>query len=495
MIFVVVVTLTACSSSSSTSKHGAKATATTAPSATAATLLPLHATTGATAGIYDSQGRQVRLRGVNVNSLGDYYQDDPALPTVVPVTDTDWASMAAHGFDVVRLLISWSKVEPKPGSYDGAYLNRVADAVQAAARHGIYSVIDMHQDAWGKYIASPKGVHCTNGGTPAIGWDGAPQWATIDNNADTCAHGSREMSEAVETSWDSFYANRDRVMTALVNTWGFVSRRFANDPDVAGFDLLNEPNHGHDTNTALRGLAHYYDEAIKIIRFNETENHGFHHIVFFEDTVFGAFVAPHFTTDTNIVFAPHNYGESIGSIPIEAEFDYYASAARNYGTAMWIGEYGWFSDPAANASKVRRFADKADALLDAGEAWWQWRQACGDPHSIGHPGGTPDKVLIHFQRNGCPGDHNLGVVPQWQCAWRPYPRSAPGRLTSLKTDCTTTLELTGTTPKPGTIDIWFPGTHPSRVHGITGAITRTVDGGSRITGTVRGTYVVSVAAS
>ena len=44
----------------------------------------------------------------------------------------------------------------------------------AAARHGIYSVIDMHQDAWGKYVASPPGTVCPNGTKPDIGWDGAP---------------------------------------------------------------------------------------------------------------------------------------------------------------------------------------------------------------------------------------------------------------------------------------------------------------------------------
>ena len=195
--------------------------------------------------------------------------------------------MAAHGFDVVRLLVSWSRLEPQRGVFDDAYLARVASTVKAAARYGIYSVIDMHQDAWGKYIASPKGVHCTNGGTPAIGWDGAPKWATLTNGADTCAHGSREMSDAVETAWDSFYADRDGIMGQLVATWADVARRFATDPAVAGYDLLNEPNHGHDTNRALLGLARYYGRAISAIREAETATRGFHHVAFFEDTVFG----------------------------------------------------------------------------------------------------------------------------------------------------------------------------------------------------------------
>src|SRR4029077_7261238 len=128
---------------------------------------------GAAPAIVDAQGRQVILRGVNLNSLGDYYQDNRKRPPVVPVRDRGWAAMAAQGFDGVRLLISWSKLEPTRGHYDRAYLAQIRRAVEAARRHDIYTVIDMHQDAWGKFIASPRGATCPPGRSPAIGWDGA----------------------------------------------------------------------------------------------------------------------------------------------------------------------------------------------------------------------------------------------------------------------------------------------------------------------------------
>src|SRR5262249_23580534 len=160
--------------------------------------------------------------------------------------DADWADMAKQGFNVVRLLISWSSVEPTRGMFDDAYIARVRDAVKAAAANGLYSVIDMHQDAWGKYIASPSDVVCAPDAAPAIGWDGAPQWATLTDGADTCTHGSREDSEAVMNAWDSFYANRDGIMDELVATWSKVATSFRDEPAVAGYDLLNEPNHGHD---------------------------------------------------------------------------------------------------------------------------------------------------------------------------------------------------------------------------------------------------------
>jgi endoglycosylceramidase len=455
----------------------------------------LRATRGAHPAVYDAHGRQVILRGVNLNSLGDYYQDDPTQPPVVPVTRHDWADMQRHGLDVVRLLVSWSNIEPRRGVFDDRYLARVRDAVDTAARHGIYSVIDMHQDAWGKYIASPRNVTCPPGREPAIGWDGAPKWATITDGGNTCIQGSRENSEAVLNTWDNFYADRAGIMRELVATWAHVARVFRTSTAVAGFDLLNEPNHGHDSNNAMQRLGRFYRDAIKAIRDAERGPRARHHIVFFEDTVYGLPVPDDFTRDTNIVFAPHNYGESIGDIPLEGEFDYFEALRRRYRTPMWIGEYGWFSDPPAQVPKLARYAAKEEQLLTSGDAWWQWRQACGDPHSIGHPGGTPPAHLVHFRANNCPGDHDGGVIPEWACVWRPYPRAVPGRLASLHSTCLDEVDFHGHTDKAGSIDVWFPdhGAGPPTVRGVRHARIRAVDGGWRVSGRVAGSYAVRVA--
>jgi endoglycosylceramidase len=458
-------------------------------------LLALHVATGDRPAIVDAGGREVTLRGVDVNSLGDYYQDDPQLPPVVPVTGADWDQMAAHGFDVVRLLVSWSSLEPRPGHIDRAYLARVKRTVRDAARRGIYSIVDMHQDAWGKYIATPPGATCPPGRSPAIGWDGAPRWATITDGASTCSGASREDSPAVIAAWDSFYADREQIMTHLVDVWQVLGRAFAREPAVAGFDLLNEPNHGSRPDFLVR-LATFYGRAIAAIRAGERAGHGMPHIAFFEPTVLASAVAPGFTTDTDIVFAPHNYGDSIVPIPLETFFDFFQSQATSYGTPLFIGEYGWFSDPPAHRAALERYAAKEDALLTAGDAWWQWRQACGDPHSIGHPGGTPAPVLIHFQRNGCPGDHDLGVVPEWSCTWRAYPRAVPGRLTQRMSACDGPLDLAGSTSAAGTALVWYPGTARPRVtgDGVNAVALTQVPGGWQVAFQVRGTYRVHVAA-
>ena len=40
--------------------------------------------------IVDTAGRDVLLRGANVNSLGEYWQGVPAIAPTIPVTDADW---------------------------------------------------------------------------------------------------------------------------------------------------------------------------------------------------------------------------------------------------------------------------------------------------------------------------------------------------------------------------------------------------------------------
>ena len=104
----------------------------------------------------DSRGREVLLRGVNVNALAEYWKGS-RFPTVFPLARKDPARMAAIGWNAVRLLVSWSRIEPRPGRYDRAYLGQVASTVRTLARRGIYSIIDLHQDAWGPSLAAPAG--------------------------------------------------------------------------------------------------------------------------------------------------------------------------------------------------------------------------------------------------------------------------------------------------------------------------------------------------
>ena len=357
--------------------------------------MPLHTERGA---IVDDKGRQVLLRGVNVNQLGDYYQADAALPTTVPLTRADFAEMRRLGFNVVRLVTSWSAWQPERGAFDVAYLRRVRQAVRWAARNGIAVVLDMHQDAWGKAIATPPGAACPPGFGPAIGWDGAPAWATLTDGLSTCrAAGTRELSPAVAQAFQSFYADRDGIQTELLATWRRIAGAFAHQPAVIGYDLLNEPHPGLTVGVGqTAGLAAFYGRATAAVRDGERDGGRAHPgLVLFEPSVLwsgagtDALPPKGFSDDPSLVFSPHLYAESITldggkGVSIEQGFSAGQSAADQYGVPMLSGEWGWFGEPADDERKVRRFAVQEDTRR-LGSMWWVWRQACGDPHSIGQP--------------------------------------------------------------------------------------------------------------
>ena len=68
--------------------------------------------------------------------------------STAPGSGDDFAQMRALGFDVVRLVLNWSQLEPTPGTYSATYLNRVVQVVGWARQQGIYVILDMHQDQY-----------------------------------------------------------------------------------------------------------------------------------------------------------------------------------------------------------------------------------------------------------------------------------------------------------------------------------------------------------
>lgn len=452
-------------------------------------------------------GRQVILRGANVNQLYDADPNArPGLSPVRPLTDADFASMAALGFDVVRLDLSWSRLEPVRGRLDPGYLALVRQAVARAADHGMYTVLDMHQDAWSRYSAAPPGTRCPSGTSPVLGYDGAPEWAVLPDGQSHCQSLDRDLTPAVQRSVTNFFHDTDGIQTALVRTWGRLAAAFAADPAVAGYDLLNEPGFGDDppaTTSTL--LGRYYDRALHAIRAAESDTPGgLPHLAFLEPGVlwsglgFDAAPAPGFTDDRYTVFAPHLYSESITMdqdlgitlTTIERGFALAQRQAKVYGMPLWVGEWGWFPfTTRQNAARTARFAEAVDDAL-AGDAVWVWKQACGDPQAAGDTTDTGNVVgVVCATGKDVPPDPATAALLS-----RPYPRAAPGSLTRLSASGDgPTLQLEGTAPTGGTgarctLDVWFPGEtrpHP-QASGLSGLTLRQVPGGWRLTACASG---------
>jgi hypothetical protein len=477
------------------------------PSAGGGGLLPLTVlrAPGKAPVIGDSAGRQVLLRGVNVSQLIDYGQPDKSKPTVRPLSEADYAQMAAqYGFDVQRLNLSWSQLEPERGQFSQAYIARVRQAVDWAAAHGIYTVLDMHQDTYSKYVTAAPGTSCRLGATPEFGNDGAPAWATLSDGAKGCGFQGRDLSPNVEQSFTNLYDNTDGIATQYADAWGVLARAFAGDTAVAGYDLLNEPGPGNSPGvTSSLLLGRLYQQAITQIRAAEAAAPGgFHHLVFFEPSILwsglGFDVSPPagFSSDPDLVFSPHLYSQSITMdqgvgvtlVTIEQGFTLAMRTAAAYGAPLWSGEWGWFGTSAGLASDFDRFLDQQNSDI-LGSAIWEWKQACGDPQAdltAAQSGGLDIYSCVTGKELPSPAFRTTALA-------QAYPRSAPGRLSRLVSSPTTVnLSLAGN--GTGLLDVWIPrGRSADSWTGLRGVnITATPGGGFRLTGTAAGAYTLSV---
>jgi len=187
-----------------------------------------------------ASGKTLVLHGINVankNPKEGYMGDFGA---------SDLDSIHAWGMNCIRLTIFWDGLEPQPGKINKAYLNRIAKVVKLAGNRGIYVLLDMHQDLYsGKFKSG----------------DGAPAWATLDegkpNTTGKVWSEAYAKSAAVQTAFDNFWANKPGpdgvgLQDHYAKVWQAVARRFADDPAVIGYDLMNEPSPGTAYATARK---------------------------------------------------------------------------------------------------------------------------------------------------------------------------------------------------------------------------------------------------
>jgi len=405
----------------------------------------LHAEPDAAAGgrIVDSEGREVLLRGVNVNALAEYWASSE-FPTTFAFGADDAEAIAGVGWNVVRLLLSWSRVEPAPGVYDEVYLDQAADVVRLLAALGVYAIVDLHQDAWGATLAARADEQCPTTQTPALGWDGAPGWATLDGGAARCtAAGIRETSPAVVAAFNAFWADAPGpdgigIRTRYARMLGHVAGRFARDPAVAGYDLMNEPNAFNAS--AQQQLVAMYADALREIRAAEQAAGGFPHLVVFEPgalwSATGRGAPPDFARDRDVVYGPHIYTGGISAAPLtRANFVIARDEAALFGGApVLVGEWGSGPDRAENpADRYFLFHQELQDDLQFSATLWTWRESCGDPHKTAdYRAGRIPYVWGEFEVD-CRTNEITGVrQPVLDQLTRGWVRAAPGALDELR---------------------------------------------------------------
>lgn len=134
------------------------------------------------------------------------------------------------GMNIVRLAYMWDALEPSPGAYDEEYLERVATLVAQFKAANLFTLIDSHQDMY-----SPKYGERANG---------FPDWAAIDNGLFTgvdLGFPANYFLPAASMAFDNFWRNTDGIQEAYAKQLAYVAKRFASEPYILGYDLMNEP--------------------------------------------------------------------------------------------------------------------------------------------------------------------------------------------------------------------------------------------------------------
>ena len=225
------------------------------------------------------------------------------------ITEDDVEREATEfGFNVVRYLIFWDAIEPQKDFFDDVYLNRVEERINWYTSRGMFVLLDMHQDLYAlKY-----------------GGDGAPDWACRSNGAAPIELPGgtpwwlKNIDPAVINCWVNFwsYTQHKDLQEHYILAWQKVAERFKNNPNVIGYDLMNEPWGGDIVKVFLSGefereqLTAFYNRLIPALRKTDPDKY-----IFFEPlpapVTFGAATNLIKVKDTrsssHMVYAPHNY--------------------------------------------------------------------------------------------------------------------------------------------------------------------------------------------
>lgn len=216
--------------------------------------------------LIDSTGQTLNLRGLNhMNKNRDKHFEG--------LDQNSFDSIRSWNMNAVRFGIFWDGIEPEPGKIDTLYLQKIDTAITKAKNAGLYVLLDMHQDLYSE----------------KYGGDGAPDWACLDEDKPNIASdGTWDdayfTSPAIQTAFDNFWANKKAsdgigVQDHLIKVWKTVAERYADNPTVLGYNLMNEPLIGSPINDVLDayfGVLLETEEASEfLVDLNEEEIIGF----------------------------------------------------------------------------------------------------------------------------------------------------------------------------------------------------------------------------
>jgi len=206
----------------------------------------------------DSAGRELFFHGVNAVVKGPpWIPETDIWDGEISLSDKDLDDLESLGLNIIRLGTMWPGVQPSAkDSFSSAYVQKVRRIVDSAARRGIHTLLDMHQDVISENFCG----------------EGVPDWAIKmagldktfpspknDNTSytDVAADGFPLRSDCNKYDWPSYYStyNTGEAFEALYDTsedskgllsawadfWTYLAQEFKDNDFVLGYELINEP--------------------------------------------------------------------------------------------------------------------------------------------------------------------------------------------------------------------------------------------------------------
>jgi endoglycosylceramidase len=103
--------------------------------------------------IIDEYGRTRFFHGTNVVMKEEpWYRPFEWTPGVSSFGERDVQNMHDLGLNIVRLGHSWAGAEPVRGEYNQTFLDIMRKQTKLAEDHGIYVLVDVHQDVLAKQL-------------------------------------------------------------------------------------------------------------------------------------------------------------------------------------------------------------------------------------------------------------------------------------------------------------------------------------------------------
>ncbi len=392
--------------------------------------------------LFDSRGRVVFFHGVDAVYKYAPYElyPDPGKPWDFSTADA--SLMARLGFNVVRLGMTWSGLEPgtapandpavcargKPAGPTqfnrqvlDRYLAHLTSTVDLLGRFHIYTILDMHQDVYNQMFDG----------------EGAPRWAVCTNNVPSVdppgrwslEYGTKAAGIAFHHFWDNDV--RGDLQGQYDQVWGDVAHAFSGNRWVLGYDPFNEPF----STSLIRVGDEHFDSQLECFYTGTghigTPSHNApplrcpaddpangviptilandpRHLIFDEPDNYASRGLPTYIGPMdlpNLVFNVHIYcgarspvtgnptnaaacaAQDAHSLGVRAaDRPEMASATQAGGPAWFVSEFGASSDPGLLASIA--------AAMDARQvswAYWAWKY-------YGDPDGERGRVARHGQR-------------------------------------------------------------------------------------------------